>query len=151
MIAIFIITMCLYGCFIGRCASKVARRYKKQAETNSEQISMLSQMIRLQAQEETGDWYHHNGYKDIIIYGYGIIGKTYCDLLKKTGLNIIAIVNREKITSNDNIVFLTPNDELPKADIMIITSSSSYDATKKELENKVNCPIHSLEEALYCL
>lgn len=152
MIAVFIVVLCiLYGCFIGRCVSKVARRYKKQAETKSEQISMLSQMIHQLAQEEIGDWYHHNGYKDIIIYGYGIVGKRYCDSLKNRDINIIAIVDRKKMSSYGNILFLSPDDELPEADAMIITPISSYDAIKKAMENKVNCPIHSLEEALYCL
>lgn len=72
--------------------------------------------------------------KKVLIWGYGIEGKSALKLLIKNGMkNTVFVATSEKISENiDNVVFIT-EDEIFKYDFQLVIKSSGISNYKKEI------------------
>lgn len=85
---------------------------------------------------------HH--YNTVAIYGMNYLGKTLLNELLQSRVNVCYAVDRAVTMSEMDIY--KPDADLPDADVMIVTAVSDFKNIKKEMEQKINCPIISLEE-----
>ena len=67
--------------------------------------------------------------------------------LKDSNLQIKLIDKAaESIWFEDDII--SPVDEIPDVDVIVITAAYYFDSIKKEIENKVKCPIISISDVV---
>lgn len=111
---------------------------------------MLNQWLMLK-QEGKGleDYFQANNYKTIAIYGMGELGNRLYDELKETSIRVLYAVdkNPDKVYSELKVVSL--DEPLEEVDAFIVTATFAYDEIEKELSDRVNCPIISLENVVY--
>ena len=87
-------------------------------------------------------------YKEIVIYGCSVLGKRLARDLEGGNIKISCFIDRNRTVSYPDVPVLHELDNLPSADAVIITVVSQYYEIKKELRNKVQCPIISVEDLL---
>ena len=92
----------------------------------------------------------YNHYERILIYGAKEMGILLYDELRKNGVEVAGIIDRyaDYMSPDVDTVLYMPGDELPEADLMVVTAVSSYEEIKKDMEGRVQCPILSLVELL---
>lgn len=90
------------------------------------------------------------GYKDIAIYGMGELANHLIDDLEGSGIHVAYGIDRDAsccVSRISNVFSL--QEELPKADVVIITPYYAYENIKRDLDKKIACPILSIEDAVW--
>ena len=90
------------------------------------------------------------GYSHIAVYGMAELGNRLMEDLKGTPIQVDYGIDRDiscSIARIGEVYF--PEDNLPEADVIVVTPYSSFEVIKKQLEEKVKCPIISLEEVVW--
>ncbi|MCI9623122.1 MAG: hypothetical protein HFI23_07280 [Lachnospiraceae bacterium] len=91
-------------------------------------------------------------FKKVSIYGMSYLGDCLTNTLRKDGIEVVCGIDRnaDKLY-NPYIPIYNLEDELPQADVIIVTTLMYYEQIKSELEMKMNREINiiSLEEILY--
>lgn len=88
------------------------------------------------------------GYKEIAIYGLGIMGKHLISDLNNSTLKIPYGIDQKADNKAFDFAVYTLKDELPKADIIVVALASNCDEVIISIQNKVDIPVISLEEIL---
>lgn len=96
-------------------------------------------------------YFEKNGYRTAAVYGLSHVGKCLLEELKGCDVEIKYAVDRNAAAIYSDIAIYAPEDDLPKADIMIVTAVYDYKEIGTYLKDKVSCPIVSLEDILYGL
>ena len=96
-------------------------------------------------------FFENAGYKDIAVYGIGELGKNLLLDLKCVDINVKYIIDKSAEYScigMDKYIVHDLNDNLEDVDAVIVTPIANFDEIKKVLEEKVKCPIISLEDVI---
>lgn len=78
------------------------------------------------------EYFNKNDVKSVAVYGIGIVGKSLIYQLEKEGVNISYVVDRIAGNIGEKHITYRPEDELPEADMLIITAYD-YEAIKNKL------------------
>lgn len=95
-------------------------------------------------------YFDEKEYKKVIIYGYGPIGKRLEEEIKNTNVNICLIVD-SNLAEEDISLGRIEDLERQVADVIVVTPTFAYKQIKANIENKVRCPIISLDEVVYSI
>lgn len=87
------------------------------------------------------------GYKLIAIYGKGYMGQCLYEALENSDCNVVYVTDQNQNKSSGK--YLSIYEELPYTDVMIVTAVNEFTVIKNRMEQKVKCPIISLDELLY--
>lgn len=88
------------------------------------------------------------GFTEIIIYGWGYLGRQLYKELQESQINVKGILDRRNVKNEYNIPIYSLHSELPQVDAVIITVLHDGEKIRNDLVGKVNCPIMSLEELI---
>ena len=90
-------------------------------------------------------------YETVAIYGYGILGRLLVSKMLKEGCNISYVIDKNENISDieGNVMVKHRLDDLPKADIVIVTVVSGDDEVKDELYK--SSKLRSFLNRLYCI
>ena len=89
---------------------------------------------------------------EIAIYGYGMLGKAFYKVIKKTDIRVGYIIDRNKdIWETSECAFYSSEDELPSVDMVIVTAINAYVEIVEQLKIKMDCEIISIEEFIRAL
>ena len=88
----------------------------------------------------------NRGFHTVAIYGMGRLGKILYRELK----NIVSyeIDKNRNTVYGENVVLMTPEEELPKVDLVIITTVYGKEEIRRHLARKMGCEIMTLGEVL---
>lgn len=88
------------------------------------------------------------GYHTVGIYGAGKLGTHLFYELKNTDIQVLFGIDKncEAILFPVNVY--SPDQQLPKADVIIITVIDKYGEISKLIDEKINCPMVPLEEII---
>ena len=86
------------------------------------------------------------GYRRIAIYGICNIGERLFEELAETEITIAYAIDKNREISNCDINVYKPTDELPPVDVVIVTTALYFYFIKSQLQEKIMCPIISIEE-----
>lgn len=138
------------GFTVGKMVSKNANQWKKDADKNFSNAILLNQWMKLKQSGKTlQDYFEKMDYKKIVVYGIGHIGERVLDELKDTEIQVIAAVDRNGRKLFAEVPILLPDEEIPEADCMLVTSAFFYDEIVNNMQEKISYPIISLEDVLY--
>lgn len=93
-------------------------------------------------------YFYERNYNNIVIYGYGPIGKRLLEELRRADINVCLIVD-SNLAEEDSMLGRIEDLEKQKADVVIVTPTFAYKDIKKNIEDKVSCPIVSLDDVVY--
>lgn len=151
--------LCL-GILSGAAAGYLANAYwaKKQQDVLARKEAklqdhywLLNHWLEFKNQgKTTASYFEDMGYRHIAIYGMADLANRLMEDLKGSSIQVDYGIDRDICCSNARIEEIYfPEDELPKVDAIVVTPYSSMESIKTMLENKVDCPILSLEEVVW--
>lgn len=107
--------------------------------------SLFSDLNSMQVEE----YMRKKNYNTIAVYGYGVFGKKFIDLLQDTQIKIAyAMDENAKAFTDSNVNLFSPEDVLGTVDAVIVSAVFAFDEIKEELEKKMNCEIVALDKLL---
>lgn len=105
----------------------------------------------IKRQENIEGYIVRNGYKSVCIYGMSHLGDCLTGTLRKAGIEVLYGIdkNADKLY-NQYVEIYNMDDNLPMADLIIVTTIVHFGEIKTELEKKFGKEINivSLEEIL---
>lgn len=145
---------------IVECKGNVYKELDENCESEEEEERTLEQ-IRSRRDELLDNWmnlrdinidfstyFRKYGYHKVGIYGAGKLGTHLFYELKKTDIEVLFGIDKncERILFPVNVY--SPDQQLPRADAVIITVIGKYGEISKLLGEKMNCPMIPLEEII---
>lgn len=112
--------------------------------------SMLNQWLKLKQDGKLlEDYFVHNGYKTIAIYGMGEMGLRLYGELKGSNKVEIKYAIDQGVALCDEIEILDLEEELPDVDVVVVTATFAYDEIQEQLIKRMDCSIVSLDDVVY--
>ena len=89
-----------------------------------------------------------NDFKKVAVYGMGSLGRSLCDELSHNQVEVVYVIDKNKNIKCDGYQCYTIQDELPEADVVIITPITYFEEISAELSKKLTCPLLSLDDII---
>ena len=149
IIIMFILGMLLMDWIIYRVNNNLDLRVE--IEKRDYYIKILTTWLDMRQHGITiGDYMKKRGYNRVIIYGLSYIGERLYTELESEGFRVVGIIDSNQYVLADCRLY-SPNDDLPEADLMIITSEMTYNEVKEKMSKKVSYPIIGFSGLIGCL
>lgn len=136
---------------IKRVQKRKLQTVKWNVERFQDHYYLLNHWLEIKNEgKSTASYFQDMGYEHIAIYGMAELGNRLMEDLEGSSIQIDYGIDRDiscSIARIDEVYY--PDDELPETDAIIVTPYSMFDEIKELLEQKVKCPIISLEEAVW--
>lgn len=127
--------------------SKNIREKKKKLESNAAVICRLDEWIDiLHFGKKIEDYLKEKGYHSVLIYGMGRFGRILLDELENSDIDVPAAIDQNAKNKFEDVRVISPDDEFPKADCIVVTPLTGINEIKKMLRDKAGCDILSLDE-----
>lgn len=115
----------------------------------SEYFYTLDKWLKLNRKQYLlNDYLLKKGYRNIAIYGIGVMGKQLIADLQNGEIQIIYAIDQKSANSSYHFPIKTLDDTLENVDVIIVTPSYEFYEIKENLESKVLCPIVSLHQLI---
>ncbi|RKI88661.1 hypothetical protein D7V94_18970 [Parablautia intestinalis] len=88
------------------------------------------------------------GFQKVAIYGMHYIGERLYYELENTEIKVVYGIDKNKDISNCPLTIYSPDDKLPIADVIIVTTPLYHYSVKRALREVLNVPIISISEAI---
>lgn len=140
---------CLGGLVIYRRKEKELRGTAQLVSKNEKIIQILDEFLSIKQEGKSlKSYFKEYDYKKIAIYGLGYLGKRLYDELKTIDVEVVFFIDKNIESQDDGIPVYTPDQDLPNADVVVITPVFYFHNIENELEAYVKCPIVSMEDVL---
>lgn len=90
-----------------------------------------------------------NGYHSIAIYGMGRLGALLYEELKGSDVEVLYGIDKDPYCTYEGFRIVQPEDELEKADVIVVTPVMAFDEIAEMLAGRTEIPVLSIEEAVY--
>lgn len=123
--------------------------FEKQNERLKAERKILNKWVMLK-QKNVGidDYLLKNGYKNVAIYGYGILGKLLVDELKHSKVKIQCIIDMNADGLKLDIAVRKPSENLRDCDAVIVSNIHIFQDIVEVLSKSYNGDIISLESVV---
>lgn len=139
------------------CAASVYKKEKRvEIENMSEQYNKLFLYFRIlnmwlemrQKGKSTVTYLQKKGIGRIAIYGMKELGERFYEEVKNTDIEVACIIDKNPRQVLGDFLVVSPEDNIPEVDAVIVTPDYYFSEIKKQMSEKVNCPIYSLRGVL---
>lgn len=111
---------------------------------------MMNQWVNVKQENKSiAEYLEKNGYKEIAVYGMNYVGETLMKELENSNVKIKYGIDKNAENIYMDVDLLTPDDDLPIVDAIIVTAITFFEEIEESLSAKVDCPILSMEDILY--
>ncbi len=118
-----------------RLIKKLHFQYEKLCEEHQAASFRAEILTKLYYLEKNGvsisEFFKLNQISNIIVYGYGIVGRIVVEELQKNGIEITCIIDRKAENIHIDFPVQTLDKPLPYADMIVVTSNN-LDEVRKE-------------------
>lgn len=129
---------------------KEINRINQLSDKRSSLFLMMNQWVKVkQDGKNLADYFKKLGYQKIAIYGMNYAGETLLKELKSGNINVVYGIDKGKNGIHSDIDIVSPDENLEKVDVIVVTAITFYDEIVEMLSAKIECPIISLEDILY--
>lgn len=123
--------------------------WEKMAKKNRGMFLLMNQWIRIKQEgNHLSVYFKKNGYKKIAIYGMGYIGIRLVKELKGSGIEVAYGIDRNAGNIYSNVKVVRLEDDLSAVDAIVISLTDGSDEVRKEISEKVCCPVVAIEDIL---
>ena len=130
---------------------KQIRKYKKEEEKYYSYFLLLTIWVKARAEGNClEEYFRKRGIKNIGIYGMAELGQTLYKELTNSDINVLYGIDQNPgaLVFHDFPVY-SMADEIPEADLIVVTPFVYFHDIYRELKKKVNIPVVSLREIVY--
>ena len=134
----------------GKSVGKKLTKAQEYSDKHLELFKMMNQWVKVKQEDKNlSEYFEKNGYKDIAIYGMSYAGETLIDELAKSDITVKYAIDKNADAIYADVDVITPDDDLEQVDAIVVTAITFFDEIEEMLEEKIDCPIISLEDILY--
>lgn len=113
-------------------------------------FNLLEQWVTIKEEEKViATYFERNNYYNIALYGLGKIGNHLLKELDGTDIRVMYAIDTRSAILNTDIPVYSPDDEIPEADVIVVTATFDYDKIKKILEEKAGIRVISMDDVIY--
>lgn len=124
--------------------------FRNTSDKHFAMFRMMNQWVRVkQAGKNLASYFEAKGYERIAVYGMSFVGETLLDELKGTGITVAYGIDRNADAIYADVDVMNIDDELAKVDVVVVTVITFFEEIEAQLSAKMDCPIISIEDALY--
>lgn len=136
--------------FMEEKTRKIIKNKEKWGEKFKTYYDILNQwMTLLYDNKSIATYFIENNYKTIAIYGMGKLGILLYKELEKSEIKVKYCIEKNPNHSYPDIEIKCLGDEFEKVDVVVITAVSEFNNIVKNIKEKVDSPIISLEDIVY--
>ncbi len=95
------------------------------------------------------EYFERNQYKTIAVYGMKELGERLYDELKNSNVKVAYAIDKNADEIYAEVDVMTPDDDLPEVDVIVVTPIHFFDEIEEMLADKVDYPIVSIEDVVY--
>lgn len=133
--------------------SVLNKKEKKQIQIQLEKIYwyyyLLNMWLEMKQNGKSVVMYlQKKGIKRIAIYGMKELGERFYGEVKDTEIEVVCIIDKTPELIVGDFLVISPKQEIPRVDAIIVTADYYYQEIERQLRLKVNCPIYSLNGIL---
>ena len=111
---------------------------------------LFNQWLMIRQEGKTlEEFFKRNHFSKVAIYGMKEFGERLFDELKDSDITVKYIIDKNADDIYANVDVITPDDEMPPVDVIVVTATYYFDEIEEALCEKVDYPIVSLEDILY--
>ena len=148
VICAFLLGMITMDFIVSRDMNKEKNRLKDECRKMNMYYHIFNLWLDMRQQgKKIDDYMKTQGYKRVAIYGMKELGERLYVELVNAGVEVVCVIDSNKNILG-NFPLLSPNDEIPPVDLVIVTASFYFSEIESALNKKVSCPIVSLEGLL---
>ena len=150
-----VILSVLLGVIIGMTVTKKVDRKdtKRLKDLSNKHLSlflMMNQWVKVKQEGKSLDAYFEGkGIKKIAIYGMSYAGETLLAELRESSVEVAYGIDKKSNSLYADIDIISMDNEMDEVDAVVVTAITFFDEIEEKLQQKINCPIISLEEILY--
>ncbi len=112
-------------------------------------FNMMTQWVKIKQQGKSLETYfEQNGFHKVAIYGKGEVGEVLLRELQGSKIDVRYGIDQRASSVFSKLKILSPKEELAQVDVIVVTAIAYYDEIRRQLKEKVKCPIISLENIL---
>lgn len=141
------------GLGIAKIGTTLNRRVNEEYQRAEKHLLIMQIMnqwlIDLQEGKKLSGFFEDNHFNTVAIYGMSYLGERLIDELKDTNIKVLYGIDRNAANIYSEIEVYTPDESLPKVDVIVVTSAFYYDEIERDLQKKVSYPIISIEDVVY--
>lgn len=117
-----------------RLVKKLNYEYEKLCEEHQAASFRAEILAKLYYLEKMGisisDFFKLNQISNVVVHGYGIIGRIVVEELQKNGIEVICIIDRKAEYIHIDFPVQTLDKPLPYADMIVVTSNNLDEVRK---------------------
>lgn len=138
------------GTIIGMKGNENTAKQKEYADKHLNILQNMNQWLILKQKGiSLVPYFKQNGYNKIAIYGMSFLGERLLDDLKGSEVEVLYGIDKNADRLYSEVDIITPEDEFTKVDAIVVTATFYFNEIYDNLQEKVSCPIISLEDILY--
>ena len=135
---------------IGKKVADEKGRIQKLSDKHLALFLLMNQWVKVKQEgKNLASYFEAKGFKRIAVYGMSYVGETFVDEIKDTSIEIAYGIDKNADGIYADIEVVSVDEELQDVDAVVVTAITYFDEIEKKLENKLDCPIVSLEDVLY--
>lgn len=129
----------------GRQRDEKEKELQDKAEKMELYYHMLNMWLEMRQKGKSGvSFLQKKGIKKIAIYGMKELGERLYEEIKGTDIQVVCVIDKNPDEVLGDFVVISPEEEIPDVDAIIVTADYYYWEIKNQLERRVDCPVYSL-------
>ena len=114
---------------------------------------LMNHWVELKSEgKSVADFFREQNYYNIAVYGMADMANRLYEDLEGTNVKIVYGIDRDVCCTGARVENIySMHEELPQADVIVVTPFYAFDSIKCALEKKTDCPIISIEEVLWSI
>lgn len=114
--------------------------------------NILNQWLSLKQEGKSlAVYFENNNYKSLAIYGMGELGNRLYDELKNSDIAVKYAIDEKFTVTYTGLDVRSPEEEFDKVDAIIVTAVFAFEEIEKQLKEKVDFSVISLEDVVYAV
>lgn len=143
------LSFCVGVAFSRQAAKKIIYNVQKELKKNIYLFRFTNEwLIFKQKKGDVSEYFKDKQHHSIIIYGMGHLGERLVDELKGSDISIQYAIDKYKKDGYEGIDIRSMDEDLPEADVVVVTPIYDFWEIKRSLTNRFMCPIISLEDVI---
>lgn len=138
------------GIAVSKKETQKTKYAKKMSDKHQVLYLMMNQWVKVKQQgKNVSNYLLSNNYKRIAIYGMSYVGETLVEELRDTDVTIAYGIDKNSDDIYSTFEIVSVNDQLDPVDAVIVTPVFFFDEIEEALNEKLDCPIISIEDILF--
>ncbi len=135
---------------VGKIKGNQVNKWKELSDKHLTLFLLMNQWVKIKQEgKNLADYFQREGYREIAIYGMSFVGETLVDELAESNVKIKYAIDKRANDIYEAFDVISPEEEMEKVDAIVVTSVTYFDEIQEMLNEKIDCPVLSLEDILY--